>query len=337
MRGGSAKQMIHPDRQDRLYNKESTMTEINANSPLRNINPPVTGVNPPLDNGSPVNPVSNDIHAPAQNVVQNGTEAKSLSLKLDSMMIRAAQLATRSVDVDALAETVKDVPLDDAAWTALEGAAERANSALSELSQLSGREIAEAIEDKDGRLDFKADNEAAEAIREAIDAQAELSEMLHKLVNSPHTNADVADQLARAAQDDLNAVQGVIIGLDRFWDALWEEMLVYAPVYSKLQQLTLLENGEPDYLMDFHYSGFNSIDDLTENHLAVWPNPATETVYIEGSEVAEVQVYNALGQMVKTVRGTNEIDLSGLVNGVYLLRVTDADGKNHVARVAVKE
>jgi hypothetical protein len=37
------------------------------------------------------------------------------------------------------------------------------------------------------------------------------------------------------------------------------------------------------------------------------------------------------------VRGTNEIDLSGLVNGVYLLRVTDADGKNHVARVAVKE
>ena len=32
------------------------------------------------------------------------------------------------------------------------------------------------------------------------------------------TVADVADQLARAAQDDLNAVQGVIIGLDRFWD-----------------------------------------------------------------------------------------------------------------------
>ena len=128
-----------------------------------------------------------------------------------------------------------------------------------------------------------------------------------------------------------------IAGLDRFWDALWEEMMVYAPVYSKLQQLTLLENGEPDYLMDFHYSGFNSIDDSTENHLAVWPNPATETVYIEGSEVAEMQVYNALGQMVKTVRGTNEIDLSGLVNGVYLLRVTDADGKNHVARVAVKE
>ena len=69
------------------------MTEINANSPLHNINPPITGINPPLENGNPVNPVNNGVSAPEQNVVQKGTEAKSLSLKLDSMMIRAAQLA----------------------------------------------------------------------------------------------------------------------------------------------------------------------------------------------------------------------------------------------------
>lgn len=175
------------------------MTEINANSPLHNINPPITGINPPLENGNPVNPVNNGVSAPEQNVVQKGTEVKSLSLKLDSMMIRAAQLATRSVDVNALAETVKDVPLDETVRTALDDAAERAKSALSELSQLSGREIAEAIEDKDGKLNFKADNEAADAIREAIDAQAELSEMLHKLVNSPHTDAAVADQLLEMA------------------------------------------------------------------------------------------------------------------------------------------
>ena len=175
------------------------MTEINANSPLHNINPPITGINPPLENGNPVNPVNNGVSAPEQNVVQKGTEAKSLSLKLDSMMIRAAQLATRSVDVNALAETVKDVPLDETMRTALDDAAERAKSALSELSRLSGREIAEALEDKDGKLNFKADNEAADAIREAIDAQAKLSEMLHKLVNSPHTDAAVADQLLEMA------------------------------------------------------------------------------------------------------------------------------------------
>ena len=68
----------------------------------------------------------------------------------------------------------------------------------------------------------------------------------------------------------------------------------------------------------------------------VYPNPASETVRIEGIEPTEVQIYNALGQVVKTVRGTNEIDLSGLVDGVYLVRIMDADGENHVARVMVK-
>ena len=32
------------------------------------------------------------------------------------------------------------------------------------------------------------------------------------------TVADVADQLARVAQDDMNDVRGVIIGLDRYWE-----------------------------------------------------------------------------------------------------------------------
>ena len=45
---------------------------------------------------------------------------------------------------------------------------------------------------------------------------------------------------------------------------------------------------------------------------------------------------NQAAQMVKTVRGTNEIELSGLVEGVYLLRITDADGKRHLARVVVE-
>jgi hypothetical protein len=48
-------------------------------------------------------------------------------------------------------------------------------------------------------------------------------------------------------------------------------------------------------------------------------------------------VYNALGQLVKTVRGTNEIDVADLVEGVYLVRITDAEGRNHTARVVVKE
>ena len=68
----------------------------------------------------------------------------------------------------------------------------------------------------------------------------------------------------------------------------------------------------------------------------LYPNPAREKVTIEGIETSEVQVYNALGQMVKTVRGTNEIDVEGLAEGVYLLRITDTDGKVYTNKITVR-
>ena len=67
--------------------------------------------------------------------------------------------------------------------------------------------------------------------------------------------------------------------------------------------------------------------------MSVFPNPANGKVSIEGVEAAEVLVYNALGQLVKTVRGTNEIDLSGLAEGVYLVRIMDADGKVYTNKI----
>jgi hypothetical protein len=40
--------------------------------------------------------------------------------------------------------------------------------------------------------------------------------------------------------------------------------------------------------------------------------------------------------MVKIVQGSNEVDVSGLVEGVYMMRVTDEDGRSYMARVVVK-
>ena len=68
--------------------------------------------------------------------------------------------------------------------------------------------------------------------------------------------------------------------------------------------------------------------------VAVYPNPTKDRIVIEGIEAVKVQVYNALGKMVKTETGSNEISVSGLPEGVYLLRITDADGDRHMVRVA---
>ena len=70
--------------------------------------------------------------------------------------------------------------------------------------------------------------------------------------------------------------------------------------------------------------------------VTVFPNPANGIVRIEGVVVDEVQVYNALGQVVKTVRGTNEVDVADLADGVYLVRIRDKEGRIFLEKVMVR-
>lgn len=78
------------------------------------------------------------------------------------------------------------------------------------------------------------------------------------------------------------------------------------------------------------------VEEIHDNELTVYPNPANNLVCINGVEAAEVRVYNAIGQMVKTVRGTNEIDVVDLAEGVYLVRIMDAEGNIYTNKIAVR-
>ena len=122
-----------------------------------------------------------------------------------------------------------------------------------------------------------------------------------------------------------------IAGLSLMWD-LFEFGF---PIHNKVEQLVLDEEGDL-YILDFHYSSTVGIAEQNDNSLTLWPNPARDRVVVEGIESAEVQVYISLGQMVKTVRGTNEIDLSGLVEGVYLVRIMDKEGKVYTNKITIR-
>ena len=74
-------------------------------------------------------------------------------------------------------------------------------------------------------------------------------------------------------------------------------------------------------------------DNIEASGLRVYPNPARDRVVVEGMEAVEVMVYNTSGQMVKCVRGTNEINVEGLAEGVYLVRIMDADGKVYTNKI----
>lgn len=78
-----------------------------------------------------------------------------------------------------------------------------------------------------------------------------------------------------------------------------------------------------------------SLDETTLEPLCLYPNPASETVYIQGVVAENVMIYNAMGQLVKSVRNTQEIHVATLPNGVYHLIVNGLDGSRKSARIIV--
>ena len=82
-----------------------------------------------------------------------------------------------------------------------------------------------------------------------------------------------------------------------------------------------------------HFVSIEVVDETEGTAFTLYPNPASGVVRIEGVEVEEVWVYNALGQMVKRVRNSNEVSLEGLAEGVYLVRFMDAEGKVYTNKI----
>ena len=89
--------------------------------------------------------------------------------------------------------------------------------------------------------------------------------------------------------------------------------------------------GDTELIAHFSGTGLKELGQC----VSVYPNPARDRVRIDGIEAAEVQVCNGLGQLVKTVHGTNEISVAGLPTGVYLMRIIDVNGIFHTERVTV--
>ncbi|GHT72629.1 hypothetical protein AGMMS50262_01900 [Bacteroidia bacterium] len=61
------------------------------------------------------------------------------------------------------------------------------------------------------------------------------------------------------------------------------------------------------------------IDSPEAGTFNVYPNPTSGIVYIENPAGTEIQLYNSLGELIFKTK-ENQIDLSGYLNGVYVLR-----------------
>ncbi|QBZ97782.1 DUF4832 domain-containing protein [Flavobacterium sangjuense] len=62
-----------------------------------------------------------------------------------------------------------------------------------------------------------------------------------------------------------------------------------------------------------------------KNKLSIYPNPSSNfiTVQTAGYEKEEIQIYNAIGQLIQTatISNNDRIDVSGFINGIYIIRL----------------
>ena len=74
----------------------------------------------------------------------------------------------------------------------------------------------------------------------------------------------------------------------------------------------------------------DDVDELVseEDAIAVYPNPAKDVVYLKGTDIQYVEVYNTLGMQIlaRNINDSESIDIADFAKGMYFLRITDNKG-----------
>lgn len=106
--------------------------------------------------------------------------------------------------------------------------------------------------------------------------------------------------------------------------------------------------GDYEYTVEAVYANTNqsattfiTLEDVSTEEelmgmtLTLYPNPASETVYVNG-EYAQLQILDLGGRILRRLPTSSQINLNGLMPGTYLFRFTDEAGRMATYKVVVK-
>lgn len=104
----------------------------------------------------------------------------------------------------------------------------------------------------------------------------------------------------------------------------------------------VLIDGDGDFgFGEYHViflHGAMSVEDVEETSHNIYPNPVKDILTVSGEDMKQVSVYNALGQLVKSINcndDTVQINVSDLQNGMYIVNVISNDGVMTTSKVSV--
>ena len=70
------------------------------------------------------------------------------------------------------------------------------------------------------------------------------------------------------------------------------------------------------------------------------PNPAKNFFIIEGENIATVEIFNALGQVIETINVENsnvQVNTENYNNGIYFVKTTTTDAQVSVQKVVISK
>ena len=86
-----------------------------------------------------------------------------------------------------------------------------------------------------------------------------------------------------------------------------------------------------------YYSAATGLGEYSENQLAIWPNPVSETLNLNAEDLQQVEIFSMDGkQVMRLGNGFESINVNALAKGCYLLKATFANGSKAMQKF-VKE
>ena len=86
---------------------------------------------------------------------------------------------------------------------------------------------------------------------------------------------------------------------------------------------------------DIHVGTGVGINDVNKVNVAVYPNPASDKLNVEGEGISEVQLMDINGRTVMSANKGGMLNIASLANGVYVIRVVTAEGV-HTQKIVKK-
>ncbi|HKK58119.1 MAG TPA: T9SS type A sorting domain-containing protein, partial [Salinivirga sp.] len=90
-----------------------------------------------------------------------------------------------------------------------------------------------------------------------------------------------------------------------------------------------------DVVLTAVFESGNSIDENADISLKIYPNPFDQIIYIENAtSITKVELLTITGELIHIANGPiNEINTEGTEPGIYLLKITDREGKVSIQKL----